>query len=153
MPPCTFHNLFTFTLLLGRAVFPQTPKYSEYRPSEQSPVVSALSPTSFQPSGTISPMFLSAILPLSLLLCLPSKPFSFRKPFLRSHCPEECVCVCVCVCARARARVRACVRACVCFVCIESWKECVSAYGLCGLGALSTHYCCYYYITVIIDRA
>ena len=38
-------------------------------------------------SGTNS-LFLSIIQPLSVLLSLPWKPFSFQKPFLRSHCPE-----------------------------------------------------------------
>ena len=42
-----------------------------------------------------------------------------------------------------------CVCVCVCVVCIESWKhtctfkECGNTWGLCGLGAPSTH--CYYY--------
>ena len=48
----------------------QTPKCSEYYPSEQSPVDSALSLTRLQLSGTNS-LFLSAILPLSALLNLP----------------------------------------------------------------------------------
>ena len=38
-------------------------------------------------SGTNS-LFSSIILPMSVLLSLPWKPFSFQKPFLRSHCPE-----------------------------------------------------------------
>ena len=47
-------------------------------------------------------------------------------------CVCECVCVCVCVCV------------CLCVVSTESLKctfnESVRSYGLCGLGALSTHY-------------
>ena len=57
--------------------------------------------------------FYPVILPLSVLLNLPWKPFSFQKPFLQSHCPDIklCVCVCVCMCAH------------VCVVCVESWKS------------------------------
>ena len=66
----TFQNFFTFTLLPGSSALQQTPECSEYHPSEQSPVVSALSLTRLQLSGTSS-LFLSAILPLSALLNLP----------------------------------------------------------------------------------
>ena len=58
-----------------------------------------------------SSSLLSVTHPLSVPSNLPWKPFSFRKLFLQSLCPEVlvcvkvCVCVCVCVCARARARV------------------------------------------------
>ena len=68
-PPSTFQNSFTFTLLHGSSAHLQTPECSEYHPSEQSPVVSALSLTRLQLSGTNS-MFLSVILPLSVLLNL-----------------------------------------------------------------------------------
>ena len=70
---------------------------------------SALSLTRLHLSGTNS-LFLSVILPLSALLNLPWKPFSFWKPFLQSHCPDNpdmrLVCVCVCV--------RACASLCLC---------------------------------------
>ena len=68
--PSTFQNFFTFTRLPGSSALLQTPECSEYHPSEQSPVVSALSLTRLQLSGTNS-LFLSAILPLSALLNLP----------------------------------------------------------------------------------
>ena len=79
-----------------------------------------------------SSLFLSVILPLSVLLNSPRKSFSFQKPFLQSHCPDMRLCVracvracvrtrvCVCVCVRVCERVcvcacvRACVRMCVC---------------------------------------
>ena len=39
-----------------------------------------------------------------------------------------CVCVCVCVCARARLRASACVRACVCVLCVYMCvRACVRA--------------------------
>ena len=63
-------NFFTFTLLPGSSALLQTPECSDYHPSEQSPVVSSLSLTKPQLSGTNS-LFLSAILPLSVLLNLP----------------------------------------------------------------------------------
>ena len=66
----TFQNFFTFTLPPGSSALLQTPECSEYHPSEQSPVVSALSLTRLQLSGTNS-LFLSAILPLSAPLNLP----------------------------------------------------------------------------------
>ena len=62
--PPTFQNFFIFTLLPDRSALVQTPECSEYHPSEQSPVVSALSLTTFQLSGTSS-QFLSVILPVS----------------------------------------------------------------------------------------
>ena len=62
----TFQNFFTFTLLPGSSALQQTPECSEYHPSEQSPVVSALSLTRLQLSGTNS-LFLFAILPSALL--------------------------------------------------------------------------------------
>ena len=68
--PSTFQNFFTFTLLPGSSALLQTPECSEYHPSEQNPVVSALSLTRLQLSGTNS-LFLSAILPLSALFNLP----------------------------------------------------------------------------------
>ena len=68
--PSTFQNFFTFTLPPGSSALLQTPDCSEYHPSEQSPVVSALSLTRLQLSGTNS-LFLSAILPLSAPLNLP----------------------------------------------------------------------------------
>ena len=42
-------------------------------------------------------LFLSVIIPLSILLNLSSKSFSFQKPFLQSRCPEIQMCVFVCV--------------------------------------------------------
>ena len=68
--PSTFQNFFTFTLLPGSSALLQTPKCSEYHPSEQTTVVSALSLTRLQLYG-IKSLFLSAILPLSALLNLP----------------------------------------------------------------------------------
>ena len=62
-------NFFTFTLLPGSSGLLQTPECSDYHHSEQSPVVSSLSLTRLQLSGTNS-LFLSAIL-LSALLNLP----------------------------------------------------------------------------------
>ena len=61
---------FTFILPPGSSALLQTPECSEYHPSEQSPVVSALSLTRLQLSGTNS-LFLSAMPPLSALLNLP----------------------------------------------------------------------------------
>ena len=71
--------------------------------------------------------------------------------FCRTFCTSVCVCVCVCmcVCVFVCVCVRACVCVCVCMcvrACVRSccirWiltictcKECVSAWGLCGLGA------------------
>ena len=46
--PFTFQNFFTFTLFPGSSALLQTPECSEYHPSEQSPVVSALSLTRLQ---------------------------------------------------------------------------------------------------------
>ena len=66
----TFQNFFTFTLPPGSSALLQTPECSEYHPSEQRTVVSALSLTRLHLSGTNS-LFLSAILPLSALLNLP----------------------------------------------------------------------------------
>ena len=57
--PSTFQNFFTFTFPPGSSALLQTPECSEYHPSEQSPVVSALSLTRLQLSGTNS-LFLSA---------------------------------------------------------------------------------------------
>ena len=68
--PSTFQNYFTFTLPPGSSAFLQTPECSEYHPSEQSPVVGALSLTRLRLSGTNS-LFLSTILPLSACLNLP----------------------------------------------------------------------------------
>ena len=44
-PPSTYQYFITFTLIHGSSAFLQTPECSEHRPSEQSPVVSAFSPT------------------------------------------------------------------------------------------------------------
>ena len=74
--PSTFQNFFTFTLPPGSSALLQTPECSQYHPSELSPVVSALSLTRLQLFG-INSLFLSAILPLSALLNLPWKLFSF----------------------------------------------------------------------------
>ena len=91
--PCTFQNFFTFTFLPGSSALLQTLLWqceagkkralrlwrlisSEYHPSEQSHVVSALSLTRLKLPGTRY-LFLSATLPLSALLNLPWKPFSF----------------------------------------------------------------------------
>ena len=63
-------NFFTFTLLPGSSALLQTPECSDYHPSEQSPVVSSLSLTKPQLSGTNS-LFSSAIVPVSALLNLP----------------------------------------------------------------------------------
>ena len=66
----TFHNFFTLTLLPGSSALLQTPECSEYHPSEQSPMASALSLTRLQLSGTNS-LLLSTFLPLSAILNLP----------------------------------------------------------------------------------
>ena len=73
VPISTFQNFFTFTLLPGSSTLLQTPECSEYHPSKQSPVVSALSLTRLQLFGTSS-LFLSFY--LSVLSNLPWKPFS-----------------------------------------------------------------------------
>ena len=52
--PSIFQNFFTFTLLPGSSALLQTPECSECHPSEQSPVVSTLSFTRLQLSGTSS---------------------------------------------------------------------------------------------------
>ena len=63
--------------------------------------------------GTTS-LFLSIILPLSVLCNLPWKSCSFQKPFLQYHCPEiVCVCVCVCACTHEHTCMCACMRVCV----------------------------------------
>ena len=119
LPPPTSQTFFTFTLLLGSSVPLQTPECSEYHPFARSLVVSALSLTKLQLHGTNSPL-LSVTHPLLVLSNLPGKPFSFRKLFLHSHCPEVPVCVKVCACARARARARVCVCVSVCLcVCVS----------------------------------
>ena len=63
-----------------------------------------------------------------------------KQDSLKFACICESVCACVCVC------IYMCV--CVHVVSVEFWqyacKERVSAWGLCGLGALSIHY--YYYL-------
>ena len=113
--PSYFQNFFAFTLLPGRSALLQTPECSEYHPSEQSPVVSALSLTRLQLSGTNS-LFLSTILPLSALLNLAWKPFSFLKTFSSVSLPWYAtgVCVCACMCV--------CVCVCVHVVCVEFWQ-------------------------------
>ena len=75
----------------------QTPECSEYHPSEQSPVVSALS-LSYQAPRIWNQLPASVrhsttSVHLLVLLNLPLKTF-----FSRSHCPEVCVRACVCVC-------------------------------------------------------
>ena len=53
-----------------------------------------------------SSLLLAPILPLSVVLGLPSKPSSFRKPFVQFHCLlYDYVCLSVCIW---------CVRACAC---------------------------------------
>ena len=74
--PSTFQNFFTFTLLPGSSAFLDT-RVFRIPSSEQSPVISALSLTRLQLSGTAP--FLSVILPLSVLLNLPSKPLPLKK--------------------------------------------------------------------------
>ena len=71
-------ELFTFTLLPGSSALLQTPGCSEYHPSTQSPVVSALSVTRLQLSGT-NFLFMSAILLLLVLSNLSERAFSFFK--------------------------------------------------------------------------
>ena len=101
--PSTFQN-FTFTLPPSSSTLLQTPECSEYHPSKQSHVVSALSLTRIQLSGTNS-LFLSTVLPLSALLNLPWKPFSFKYLFfsLIALICDWCVCAhtCLCVCVYA----------------------------------------------------
>ena len=93
------HLSFTFTPLPGSSTLLQTPECSEYHLSVLSPVVSALSLTRLQLSGTNS-LFLSVILPLSVLLNVPWKPLSFQKAFLQAHHPgiRPSVHVCVYLC-------------------------------------------------------
>ena len=109
--PSTFQNFFTFTLPSGSSALLQTPECSEYHPSNQSPVVSALSLSRLQLSGTNS-LFLPTILPLSALINLPWKPFSFWKPFSSVSLPWYATGVCVCMCASL------CVCVCIHVVCI-----------------------------------
>ena len=100
MLPSTFQNFFTFTLPPGSSAVIQTPECSEYHPSEQRPVVSALSLTRLQLSG-ISSLFLSVILPLSApenLSLFINLFFSFIAliALICDCCMYICVCVCVC---------------------------------------------------------
>ena len=69
-PLSTFQNFFTFTLRPDSSARLQTSECSEHHPSEESPVVSAVSLTRLYLSGTDFP-FLSVILSLSVLLNLP----------------------------------------------------------------------------------
>ena len=101
-------------------------------PSTQSPVVSILSLTRLQLSGTNS-LFLLIMLPLSVLFKSSLKTFLFSKTFSSVPLPWDtsvCVCACVCVCMLYALNLKKYVHL----------KKCVSAYGQCGLGALSTHY-------------
>ena len=68
--PSTFYKCFTFTLLPGSPALLQTPEYSEYHPSEQSPVVSA--PVIWNQLRVSVPHSISVSSFKSLL-----KPFSF----------------------------------------------------------------------------
>ena len=69
-PLSTFQNFCTFTLLPGSSALLQTYECSVYHPSEESPVVSAVSLTRLRLSGADF-LFLSVILSLSVLLDLP----------------------------------------------------------------------------------
>ena len=125
VPPSS-QTFFNVTPLLGSSVFLQTLEYWEYHSSAQSSVVRSLSLTRLQLPGPIS-LLLSVMIPLSVLLCLPWKPFSFHIPLFQSHCLEilVCVCMCICVCVCVCVCVRACVRACVCLcarVCLNPWR-------------------------------
>ena len=150
--PSTFQNFSTFTLLPGSSALLQAPECSEYHPSEQSPVVSTLSLTRLWLSGTNS-LFLSAILPLSALLNLPWKPFSFYKPFLQSHCPDMwlvcvCVCVCVCMCVFVCVCVCLCVYVCVCVCTCARVRACMGG-SVCVCVHLCAHSCCMHWILTI----
>ena len=65
--PSTFENFFTFTFPPTISALLQTPECSEYHPSEQNPVVRALSLTRLQLSGTNS-LFLSAIIIMIIII-------------------------------------------------------------------------------------
>ena len=112
----------------------------------KSPVVSAPSLTRLQPSGTNS-LFLSFYFCHSVSSCKSSlKTILFSKTCSSVLSPWS-ACVCVCVCVHVHACMCVCC-VCVCVVCINSWKtctfnQCVSVWGLCGLGAQSTNYYCY----------
>ena len=109
-PPSTFQNFFTFTLLPGSSALLQAPKCSEYHPSEQSSVVSALSyqapviwnqlPVSVRHSTSVS-SFKSSL-----------KTFLFLKTF--SHGPGCLAMRLVCVCTHVHACASLCVRVHVC---------------------------------------
>ena len=76
-------------LIPGSSALLQTLECSEHHPSERSPVVSDLWLTRLQLFGTNS-LFLSAILPVSVLFIFPSKPFFFKylqmsDSFCRKH--------------------------------------------------------------------
>ena len=96
----------------------------------------ALSLTRLQLSGANS-LFLSVILPLSALLNLLQKSFSFKKTFSSVSLPWHATGVCVLM----RGWVCVCVHSCCMhwILTIRICKECVSALGLSGLGALSIH--------------
>ena len=124
--PSTFQNFFTFTLLPSSSALLQTPKCSEYNPSEQSPVVRALSLARLQLSGTNS-LFMSTILLLSALLNLPWNLSLFSLVSLPWYATG--VCVSMHMHANLCVRVHVCVHSCCMYwiltICI--CKECVRA--------------------------
>ena len=89
--PSTFQNFFTFTLLPGSSALLQTPECSEYHPSEQSPVVSALSLTRLQLPVSVRHSTSVSSYKSSL------KTFLSLKNIFLSPIALMCVCVCVCV--------------------------------------------------------
>ena len=119
-------ELFTLTLLPGSSALLQTPKCSEYNPSEQSPVVRALSLARLQLSGTNS-LFMSTILLLSALLNLPWNLSLFSLVSLPWYATG--VCVSMHMHANLCVRVHVCVHSCCMYwiltICI--CKECVRA--------------------------
>ena len=117
LPLPTSRTFFIFRLLLGRSIPLQTSECSIYHPFAHSQVVSALSLTKLQQHGEKKnpPLSITHLPPVPSNL--PWKPFSFRKLFLQSPCPEVPLCVKVCVC----------VLVCVC-VCVNFWHPniCIS---------------------------
>ena len=114
--PSTYQNVFTFTLLHGSFALLQTPDCSEHHPSEQSPVISALSLTRlhyleptrcFCLSFCLCKFFLDFLGNLSLFKNLFFGPIALRYECV---CVRACMCVCVCLCGCACA----CVRECAC---------------------------------------
>ena len=109
-------HLYTPSTVPGSSALLQTSECSEYHPSALSPVVSTLFFSFFlftrlhllQPTPVW--VFLSTMLPLTVVPNLPWKPFSVQKPLLQPQrlaleLRYKWLYVYVCVCVRERERV------------------------------------------------